>query len=257
MMLKLKHDHLANYHQISIIPTFYSASVEFVMDYYPAGNLKSKLKGMKDSGMLLNVGDALSHALDLADGLAYLHENGLTHGDLKPTNMLIDGNNAQRETLRISDLDSLVTVQKCCVSSLNREHFRSSERYMSPEMIHAIEPLGTITTWPSMPGSATDVWSLGCVLLQLIRSVTGDYRETLQHPVTGKVLGATEAISDFAFSAAVMQGYIPVVFDAELVPPELAACIRNCLCFASSQRISARQVFDQLSQINENRRPST
>ncbi|XP_055356338.1 uncharacterized protein LOC129601524 [Paramacrobiotus metropolitanus] len=241
MMLKLKHDHLVDYHQISIIPTLCSADVELVMDYYPGGNLK--------------VGDAISHALDLANGLAFLHENGITHGDLKPGNVLIDDSNAQRHTLPISDWDGLVTLQRCSVSSLDYEHFRSSERYMSPEMIHAIEPLENITTWPPMPDSATDVWSLGCVLHQLIRYITGDYREILQHPVSGKVLGETEAITDFAFSTAVMQGYVPVVCDAAPVPSELAVCIRKCLCNTSSQRISPRQVLDQVSQISVNHKP--
>ncbi|XP_055330774.1 cyclin-dependent kinase 7-like isoform X2 [Paramacrobiotus metropolitanus] len=255
-MLELKHGHLANYHQISIIPTLGSVDVDLVMDYYP-GNLKIKLEGMKDSGILLNVGDALSHAQDLADGLAFLHENGITHGDLKPGNVLIDGSNAQRDILRISDWDGLVTLQRCSVTSLDYEHFRSSERYMSPEMLRAIGPWENLTSWPSMPGSATDVWSLGCVLLQLIRSITGNYRESLQHPVSGVVLGATQAITDLAFSKAVNEGYIPVVCDDAPVPSELAACTRNSLCFASSQRISARQLLTQLSQTNENHKPLT
>ncbi|XP_055356331.1 serine/threonine-protein kinase mos-like [Paramacrobiotus metropolitanus] len=178
---------------------------------------------MKDSGILLNVGDAICHALDLASGLAFLHENGITHGDLKPSNVLIDGSNAQRGTLRISDWDGLVTLQLCSVSSLNSEHFRSSERYMSPEM--------------------------------LIRAITGDYRETLQHPVSGKVLGASQSISDWVYGVAVMQGFVPVVFDAAAVPAELAACVRNCLRIANNQRTSARQLLEHLSRISENSGP--
>ncbi|XP_055356337.1 uncharacterized protein LOC129601523 [Paramacrobiotus metropolitanus] len=254
-MLKLKHDHLVVYHQISIIPTLCSANVELVMVYYPAGNLKSKLRRMRDNEMLLSVEDVLSYALDLADGLAFLHERGITHGDLKPANVLIDNFNAQRETLRISDCDGLVTFQRCSVSSLDYEHFRSSERYMSPEMVRAIGPRETLTTWPPMPDSTTDVWSLGCVLRQFICAATGDYREMLQHPVSGRVLGATGTISDLAYSTAVMRGYIPIIHDAAPVPSQLAACIRNCLCSASSHRISARQVLNYVSQINENHIP--
>ncbi|XP_055330767.1 serine/threonine-protein kinase mos-like [Paramacrobiotus metropolitanus] len=254
-MLKLKHDHLVNYHKITIIPTLGSVTVNFIMDYYRAGNLESELKKMKDSGILLNVGDAICHALDLASGLAFLHENGITHGDLKPSNVLIDGSNAQRGTLRISDWDGLVTLQLCSVSSLNSEHFRSSERYMSPEMVRAIGPPETLITWPTMPDSSTDVWSVGCVLLQLIRAITGDYRETLQHPVSGKVLGASQSISDWVYGVAVMQGFVPVVFDAAAVPAELAACVRNCLRIANNQRTSARQLLEHLSRISENSGP--
>ncbi|XP_055356332.1 uncharacterized protein LOC129601519 [Paramacrobiotus metropolitanus] len=43
-MLKLKHDHLVNYHKITIIPTLGSVTVNFIMDYYRAGNLESELK---------------------------------------------------------------------------------------------------------------------------------------------------------------------------------------------------------------------
>ncbi|XP_055356339.1 serine/threonine-protein kinase mos-like [Paramacrobiotus metropolitanus] len=145
MMLKLKHDHLVDYHQVTIIPTYFNVMVKFIMDYF-SDNLQSKLKRTEDSGTVLNVGDAIGHALDLADGLAFLHENGITHGDLKPANVLIDGFNAQRETLRISDWDSLVTLQRCSVSSLNYKYFRNSARCVSPELAAALSPRNTLTT---------------------------------------------------------------------------------------------------------------
>ncbi|XP_055352127.1 serine/threonine-protein kinase PkaB-like isoform X2 [Paramacrobiotus metropolitanus] len=224
------------------------------------GNLQTKLQRMKDSGIHLHCREAVGHALDLADGLAFLHQNNIVHGDLKPENVLIDRSSAhgqlQQENLRISDLDHLVTLQRSTVSALGGEHFRGSERYMSPEMLRAIGPPVSRHTWPVLPGCATDMWSVGCILLQLVRCMTGDYREILHHPVSGQVrgAGATETLKDLAFSTAVMSGYIPVVLVSDAactaVPPELAACIGDCLRTAGDQRITAQQLCDRLSHIN-------
>ncbi|XP_055352161.1 uncharacterized protein LOC129598331 [Paramacrobiotus metropolitanus] len=121
---------------------------------------------------------------------------------------------------------------------------------MSPEMLAASGPMESRHTWPRLPGCATDVWSAGCILLLLVRGVTGDYRELLRHPVSGAVRGAERRLKDAAVAAAVLQGYVPLVPDAAAVPPELSGCIRHCLCTAADQRITARQLCECLSRIN-------
>ncbi|XP_055352134.1 uncharacterized protein LOC129598318 [Paramacrobiotus metropolitanus] len=261
-MLQLKHNHLVDYHQITIIPNIGAATIEFMMDYYPGGNLQTKLERVKDSGILLDVRSAISHALDFADGLAFLHEKGITHGDLKPENVLVDVSSAQDQSetsLRIADWDSLATVQRCSVSSLSGKHSRGSERYMSPEMLAARGPMVTRFTWPRLPGPATDLWSAGCILLQLVRAVTGDYCEILRHPVSGQVRGADRSLKNMAFSAAVMQGFIPVdpTCASIYIPAELTAGIRQCLCTAADQRITAAQLLDHLSSASGNCTSST
>ncbi|KAF2132066.1 kinase-like protein [Dothidotthia symphoricarpi CBS 119687] len=85
----------------------------------------------------------------LVSAIAYLHANKIRHKDLKPSNILLS-----RDHLWLSDFGSATDFSLLSQSATDNE--RGTPRYWAPEMAE----------WkPS--GRAADIFSLGCVLLEV------------------------------------------------------------------------------------------
>ena len=79
---------LKNEHIISIYDIFQEHdTVYYVMDYISGGSLKDKVDG---SGAM-DEQSALRYVLQVADALIYIHSNNILHLDVKPANILLDG----------------------------------------------------------------------------------------------------------------------------------------------------------------------
>jgi hypothetical protein len=85
--------------------------------------------------------------VQLADALAWLHDHGVIHGDVKPANVLVD----DEGHATLLDLGIAVRVGE------TRERFRGTLGYAAPEV------LGGATPTP-----ASDLWSLGAALYTAI-----------------------------------------------------------------------------------------
>ena len=96
---------------------------------------------------------------DMADALAYVHENGVIHRDVKPANiMMIDHSiEAARVRAKLTDFGIAVMVK---AQQARDGAFVGTAAYVSPEQAKG-EPLGP----PS------DIYSLGLVLLELLTGV--------------------------------------------------------------------------------------
>ncbi|KAI6694804.1 hypothetical protein NL676_022514 [Syzygium grande] len=93
-----------------------------VSEYYPRGSLSDYLSRHRR----LSEDVIRRLALDVARGLSYLHDKGIIHGDVKPSNFLVDSNG----TLKVTDFGL----------SHRAAYYGSSEvggtmRYMAPEVI--------------------------------------------------------------------------------------------------------------------------
>ncbi|KAI3638571.1 hypothetical protein MIR68_003069 [Amoeboaphelidium protococcarum] len=95
-----------------------------------------------------------------------IHEERIVHSDLKPANFLF-----VKGALKLIDFGIAKAIQND-TTNIHREHTMGTVNYMSPEAI-----LDTNANKEGRPqcmklGRASDVWSLGCILYQMIYGKT-------------------------------------------------------------------------------------
>lgn len=110
-------------------------------------NLYQLLKIYKFNGLALDLIRKI--AIQVLQGLIFLNKHSIIHCDLKPENILLKQEN--KTGVRIIDVGS------GCYQAQQVYTYIQSRYYRAPEIILGI----TYTT-------AIDVWSLGCILCQLV-----------------------------------------------------------------------------------------
>lgn len=104
--------------------------------------------------------ERLTLFLQLCDGVAFLHREGILHRDLKPGNLLVDGDGR----VRILDFGLARTVAASQLDVTRAGQPLGTLQYMSPEQ------------WrnSSRVDGRTDVYSLGVILYELLGGEIGD-----------------------------------------------------------------------------------
>jgi len=124
-----------------------------VMEYAAGGSLAKRLRDMGS----LSVAEATRLILEAAAGLEALHKLGVVHRDVKPSNILLDGEgHAKIADLGLAQLPGSPS-QRSRLGSLAPSHPGTPE-YMSPEQASSSEYLS----------ASSDVYSLGCVWFELL-----------------------------------------------------------------------------------------
>lgn len=101
---------------------------------------------------------AVSVFRKLSSALQYAHEQGIYHGDLKPSNLIITGANSVNFDIRIIDFGVANTVQEYQEPTIiNGQKVCGTPAYMSPEQVHG-----------QSINSRSEVYSLGCVMFELV-----------------------------------------------------------------------------------------
>ncbi|OQV24124.1 putative Mitogen-activated protein kinase kinase kinase 4 [Hypsibius exemplaris] len=103
----------------------------------------------------------LNYTLQLLQGLDYLHGAKAIHTDLKGQNILLTQNN---RLIKIGDLDNYVRLRGTRTCSDDVTKVMGTEHFMSPEMTLQ----GFVDGKSEKIGRRTDIWSVGCLVLEMI-----------------------------------------------------------------------------------------
>ncbi|KAL5336937.1 hypothetical protein BJX70DRAFT_389602 [Aspergillus crustosus] len=170
----LDHPNIVSYHGIEV----HRDKVYIFMEYCSGGSLASLL----EHGRVEDETVIMVYALQLLEGLAYLHQSGIVHRDIKPENILLDHNGIIKyvdfgaakiiarhgKTLMPMDAlansgykDGIVPKENPNNRGKNQKTMTGTPMYMSPEVIR-----GDTSKLVNRQG-AVDIWSLGCVILEM------------------------------------------------------------------------------------------
>ncbi|KAI9804367.1 MAG: Suppressor of Sensor Kinase (SLN1) [Piccolia ochrophora] len=150
----LDHPNVVSYYGIEV----HRDKVYIFMEYCSGGSLAGLLEhGRIEDEMVIMV-----YALQMLEGLAYLHSSGIVHRDIKPENILLD----HQGVIKYVDFGAAKIIARqgktLAGDGASRQgkakSMTGTPMYMSPEVIkgHTEGHQG-----------AVDIWSLGCVVLEM------------------------------------------------------------------------------------------
>lgn len=188
------------------------------------GNLK---KHIENSGPLPHV-TAYSFTIQTLRALVFLHGNGIIHSDLKSQNLLLS---EKERIIKLGDNDDCVKLAQDTTVTTDVSMTRGTYMYMSPEMI--LRGSGN----ESRVGRKTDIWSLGCVLLNML---------TAKPPVIKKASGEEikpENVPLYRYFLSEFGGRGRPEFPLE-VPTGLEDILKQCFQFKPEERPSSINLLE-------------
>ena len=93
-MARLDHNNIVTIHAVEEE----HGTPYIVMEYFPGDNLRAFMQARKP----LHLRTSVEIALQVAEALAYAHDQGIIHRDIKPANILVDGRSRVKSLLRRS-----------------------------------------------------------------------------------------------------------------------------------------------------------
>jgi len=158
LLLAAEHPNL-----LPIIDLAEEAGVAYLVErYHPGRTLDELLQGHPDE---LSFAEKISMAQAIVAGLAYAHEQGIVHGNLKDDKVYIDGERIQIGGMGLGRLDEGINL-------LEAPRLRQVVAYLAPEQVLG-RPIDV----------RTDLYALGIILYQLLNGACpylGDERDVLQ-----------------------------------------------------------------------------
>lgn len=151
---------VSHHHLVSLVASFTDlSSFSLILNPVAKDVLKSMLERQSREQPLVEQDlSALRRSFGcLATALAYLHEEGVRHKDIKPGNILLSNG-----LVYLCDFGISRDWSKAEHSTTEDEVLKLTPRYCAPE-VFGREPRNT----------KSDVWSLGCVFFEIISVVKG------------------------------------------------------------------------------------
>ena len=138
-----------------------------VLEWARGGDLGSLLKERRQAGQAFSEADIWGMFTNICAALNHMHERRIMHRDIKPSNMFVSSEGIKVGDLGLSRYFSSRTAEAHSVVG--------TPYYMSPECIR-----GLPYDWSS------DIWSLGCLLYEMITLRSPFYMDGLNFYTLGK-----------------------------------------------------------------------
>jgi tetratricopeptide (TPR) repeat protein len=175
-----------------VLPIFDSGAagrnLYYVMPYVPGDSLRDMIAARGR----LDIRDALRIAIQVTDGIGYLHAQGVVHRDIKPGNILV----ADDGTAWIADLGIARALHHAANPSVTASGVAvGTPLYMSPEQA---DPDAEVD-------GRADIYALGCVLHEMLTGrppFTGSVHVLIQRKAQGLPGRLTDPIPDVPAAAA-------------------------------------------------------
>ena len=228
----LDHPNVVSYHGIEV----HRDKVYIFMEFCSGGSLA----GLLEHGRIEDEQVIMVYALQLLEGLAYLHESGIAHRDIKP-----ESRSPSATSIRIVETDfypdillnhngvikyidfgaakAIARQGKTLVNhgskgSKANKSMTGTPMYLSPEVIKGENP--------GRPG-AGDVWSLGCVILEM---------------ATGRRPWAS-LDNEWAIMYNIAQGNPPQLPSSDQLSPEGIDFLKRCFTRDPKKRATAAELL--------------
>ena len=174
----LDHPNIVSYYGIEV----HRDKVYIFMEYCSGGSVA----GLLEHGRIEDETVIVVYALQMLEGLAYLHQAGIVHRDIKPENVLLDHNGVikyvdfgaakiiarQGKTIMAPEPVPMAphkadqnkgAAPPGAPRGNPQKTMTGTPMYMSPEVIRGDTPSTSMTRY----SGAADIWSLGCVILEM------------------------------------------------------------------------------------------
>eukprot|EP00993_Chasmostoma_nieuportense_P000778 NODE_1714_length_1405_cov_15.884977_g1628_i0.p1 GENE.NODE_1714_length_1405_cov_15.884977_g1628_i0~~NODE_1714_length_1405_cov_15.884977_g1628_i0.p1 ORF type:complete len:280 (-),score=56.57 NODE_1714_length_1405_cov_15.884977_g1628_i0:80-919(-) len=151
-MKEYKHPHIVGYYGSEIDRT--ENALNIFMEYTPGGSLSSLIV-KSHAGCIEDQTLIVHFCRQILQGLAYLHENGIVHRDIKGDNILI----TEAGSAKLADFGCSKRIgQITLTDEAATNSFVGTPFWMAPEVI--IDNAGFDVK--------ADVWSLGCTVVECL-----------------------------------------------------------------------------------------
>ena len=149
---EIKHSSALHHpHLLTILDSGESrGTLYYVMPYMPDGSLRARIAKEKQ----LPIDDSLRITKDVGEALAYAHEKGIVHRDIKPDNVLFSGDHACLADFGIARAVDSVAADTLTSTGL----VVGTPAYMSPEQASGEKTVD----------ARSDQYSLACLLYEMI-----------------------------------------------------------------------------------------
>ena len=222
LLSALSHPHVVAYQDHDVLPH----EDGFGADILLRMELLRPLSSLMASGGLQRA-DALRCVAQVADALAFCHERGIVHRDVKPDNVFVDAVG----TYKLGDFG----ISRAFESTRTMLSQKGTPDFMAPELVRG-EP----------SGPKVDVYSLGIMLYRLLNGGRSPFLPPAPQP----------------FSYADRVAAISRRLKGEAVPPipglddETFAVVAAACAFEADERPSARRLRAQLRELVRRSEPS-
>jgi serine/threonine-protein kinase len=206
--------------------------VFMAMEYIEGPELRTLIV----EGRPMPVSQAVSIAAQVADGLAYAHQHGVVHRDVKPANIMVP----RDSPVKITDF-GIARMRSAAADLTQTGVMLGSPKYMSPEQV-----IG------KRADHRSDIFSLGVILYEMLTGMapfTGENVTALMYqivnfapPAPSALNGAVPELADYIVAKMLAKALEERYQSAAEVTRDLRECERQLGSAAASATLPGRAV---------------